>query len=579
MSVVFLHILNMSLTAGYVILFVLAARLLMKKAPKIFSYALWGVVLFRLICPFSFKSLFSLLVINTKPIPSDIAYFKIPQINTGIEIIDNAANPILSTQMVTQGVSVNPMQIWITIGNWIWLAGIAVLLIYSLVSLLHLRSNLVGAVKWRDNIYLADHIASPFVIGVIYPKIYLPSSLSAQEQEYIILHEQTHIRRFDHVIKIIAFLVLVLHWFNPLVWLAFVLCVKDMEMSCDESVMKHMNEDIRQEYSVSLLSLATGRRKIAGTPLAFGEGDTKSRIKNVLNYKKPAVWIVAMAVVICIILTVCLIANPHSDDTTSHEAGLIDYDATDPAEVVRAEYMSWLKRDYTISMNVLDAEVDDAETQRHIEEYKGSELAESRGWTDDYLDQHFIVVKVIYECEFDHNKTFMDDGLLEGYVFLTRDPENGVWTIADRTSPSSYDPEHVIEEQKAQIEQYEKVYELRNVLDIETRKLLSALNSGIFGEDEKELLNDSIEIKEDRLEISYEGYSHEIHFFQNKLDFEHVRQRYYLLDEQGRFITGYEVVFSDDTQEFRGGGYIKELVFTFIESPSGWKLAHIGEDA
>jgi len=309
----FLSVLNMSLTASYAILFVLAARLLLKKAPKIFSYALWSVVLFRLICPFSFESLFSLLFINANPIPGNIMYFEVPQINTGISLVDNAANPILSTQTAMQGASVNPMQIWAFTGSMIWLAGIAVLLIYSLVSLLRLRSKLVGAVKLRDNIYLADHITSPFVMGVIHPKIYLPSTLSEREQDYIILHEQTHIRRFDHIIKIVAFLVLTVHWFNPLVWLAFILCVKDMEMSCDESVIKHMDTDIRKEYSASLLSLATGRKIAAGIPLAFGEGDTKSRIKNVLNYKKPAFWIIIAALVVVLAVCVGLATNPRNN--------------------------------------------------------------------------------------------------------------------------------------------------------------------------------------------------------------------------------------------------------------------------
>jgi beta-lactamase regulating signal transducer with metallopeptidase domain len=310
MSAVFLQVLNMSLTASYVILFILAVRLLLKKAPKIFSYALWGIVLFRLICPFSFEGLFSLLLINPEPIPSNITYAEVPQINTGIELFDSAVNPILSAQTTAQGASVNPMQIWVSIGKWAWFAGIAVLLIYSIISLFRLRSKLVGAVKWRDNIYLADHIASPFVMGLLRPKIYLPSTLSEQEQEYIILHEQTHIKRLDHIVKIVAFLVLAVHWFNPLVWMAFFLCVKDMEMSCDEAVMKRIDTDIRRQYSASLLSLATGRKIVAGIPLAFGEGDTKSRIRNVLNYKKPTFWIVIALVIACIAVAVLLLANP-----------------------------------------------------------------------------------------------------------------------------------------------------------------------------------------------------------------------------------------------------------------------------
>ncbi len=309
MEAAFLKVLNMSLTASYVIIFVWAARLLLKKAPKIFSYALWGVVLFRLLCPFSFESLLSLLFINANPIPENIAYFEVPYINTGINLIDNVANPILSTQGAMPDASVNPLQIWLFAGSIIWLAGMAVLLIYSLVSLLRLRSSLVGAVKWRDNIYLADHTATPFVMGVLRPKIYLPSSLSEQERCHIILHEQTHIRRFDHIIKIVAFLALTVHWFNPLVWLAFILCVKDMEMSCDESVIKHMDTDTRREYSSSLLSLATGRRIMAGIPLAFGEGDTKGRIKNVLNYKQPAFWIIIAALLVVLAVGVGLATN------------------------------------------------------------------------------------------------------------------------------------------------------------------------------------------------------------------------------------------------------------------------------
>ena len=313
MDAIFLQVLNMSLTASYAVLFVLAARLFLKKAPKIFSYALWSVVLFRLICPFSFESLFSLLFINANPIPGNIMYAEVPQINTGIKLVDNAANPILSTQTAMTGASINPMQIWAFMGSVIWIAGIAVLLIYSLLALLRLRANLVGVVKWRDNIYLADHITSPFVMGVIHPKIYLPSTLSEREQDHIILHEQKHIRRFDHIIKIAAFLVLTVHWFNPLVWLAFILCVKDMEMSCDESVIKHMDTDTRREYSASLLSLATGRKIVAGIPLAFGEGDTKSRIKNVLKYKNPAFWIIIVA--LAVVLAVCagLATNPRSN--------------------------------------------------------------------------------------------------------------------------------------------------------------------------------------------------------------------------------------------------------------------------
>ncbi len=320
MDAVFLQVLNMSLTASYVILFVLAARIFLKKAPKIFSYALWSVVLFRLICPFSFESLFSLLFINAKPIPGDIMHTQVPQINTGISLVDHAANPILAARAAAPYAGINPMQIAVFLGGFIWVAGIAVLLLYSAASLLRLRYNLVGAVKWRDNIYLADHIASPFVMGLLRPKIYLPSELSEREQSYIILHEQTHIRRLDHIVKIAAFVALTVHWFNPLAWTAFILCVKDMEMSCDEAVMRHMDADIRREYSASLLSLATGRKIVAGIPLAFGEGDTKSRIKNVLSYRKPALWIIVLALAAVLAVCIGLAANPQNNEKPQDSA-------------------------------------------------------------------------------------------------------------------------------------------------------------------------------------------------------------------------------------------------------------------
>lgn len=323
MDAIFLHVLNMSLTASYVILVVLIVRLLLKKAPKIFSYALWSAVLFRLICPFSFESFFSLTSMNVNPIPDNIMYVEIPQISTGINLIDSIVNPVLATQKAAPYASINPMQISILLGEFVWVFGVSILLVYSILSLARLRNKLIGAVKWHDNIYLVDYIATPFVMDIVQPRIYLPSTLSEREQKYIILHEQTHIRHFDHIVKIIGFFVLSVHWFNPLVWLAFVLCMKDMEMSCDEIVMKHLDTDIRCEYSASLLSLATGRKIVAGIPLAFGEGDTKSRVKNVLKYKKPTFGVVIAAAIVVVGVCFGLIINP-MPSTMDNEVNLSD---------------------------------------------------------------------------------------------------------------------------------------------------------------------------------------------------------------------------------------------------------------
>ncbi|BCJ94382.1 hypothetical protein acsn021_19510 [Anaerocolumna cellulosilytica] len=304
----FLQLLNMSFTASIVILIVLIIRLLLKKVPKIYSYVLWGVVLFRLVCPFSFESALSLLPTKVNPILQDIVYMTQPEINTGISAINNLSNAPLPT--ATPNGNTIPLQIWISIGSLVWSIGMISLIIHSIITLLELHKRLQTGVYCKDNIYSSDRIDTAFVMGVFRPKIYLPTNLPENDREYILLHEQTHIRRLDHIIKLISFLVLCIHWFNPLVWLAFFLSGKDMEMSCDEAVIKKYGNGIKKDYSSSLLTLATGRRMIGGTPLAFGEGDTKGRVKNVLNYKKPLLWMLVASTVVVAAVGVGLLANP-----------------------------------------------------------------------------------------------------------------------------------------------------------------------------------------------------------------------------------------------------------------------------
>ncbi|MGM9607048.1 MAG: M56 family metallopeptidase [Oscillospiraceae bacterium] len=317
---------NMSLTASVVILVVLLARLALKRAPKVFSYALWAVVLFRLLCPVSLSSGLSLFSVLDAPVseqntleyvPPDIVHTEDPEVNLpvpGVSAVINEAMPYGLEQLVA-----DPLETPVYQATMLWLLGIAVLLIYSVASLLRLRQKLAGSARLRDNIRLADHISSPFVLGLFRPRIYLPSSLPEGERGYIILHEQHHIRRLDHVVKLLAFAALCIHWFNPLVWVAFVLSGKDMEMSCDEAVLRKMGEDIRADYSQSLLNLATGRRVIAGTPLAFGEGDTKSRVKNALKWKRPAVWVVLLAVIVCAAVIFICALNPKGDEDFAPE--------------------------------------------------------------------------------------------------------------------------------------------------------------------------------------------------------------------------------------------------------------------
>lgn len=248
-------------------------------------------------------------------VPQNMMYSQVPQIQSGITAIDQVVNNSLPAPAVV-GSSVNPMQIWIALGEAVWLLGVAVLLAHSIFTAIWLYRKLKLANFISDNIYEIGGIKTPFVFGIFKPKIYLPTSLSENERVYIIKHEQTHIRRLDHIIKPVAFLVLSVHWFNPLVWVAFFLMSEDMELSCDESVIKQMGSDIKKDYSTSLLSLSTGRRTIGGCPLAFGENNTKGRIMNILNYKKPAFWVVIVVVIAVVAVCVGLMSNPQEEQLT-----------------------------------------------------------------------------------------------------------------------------------------------------------------------------------------------------------------------------------------------------------------------
>ena len=315
MNELFLTVINMSLIASYVILFVILVRLLLRKAPKVLSYSLWGVVAFRLIIPFSFESIISLLPrnMNTSPIPPDIIYQHSPKIYSGIEAVDTAVSDFLPQPAVDA--SVNPLQVYVKIGSYIWVIGTVALLVYSLVSVLRLKRQLKRAQLIETNIFVAKNLKTPFVLGLIKPKIYLPDGLNTLEKSYIIRHEQTHIHRKDHIIKVLAFLILSAHWFNPLVWIAFRLMSMDMELSCDQRVIKEMDKDVIKPYANSLLSLSTDGYIMNGGPLAFGEGDVKGRIKNVLNYKKPRFWIIVISVLVVVTLFVGLLSNPKSSTT------------------------------------------------------------------------------------------------------------------------------------------------------------------------------------------------------------------------------------------------------------------------
>lgn len=311
MEELFLDVLTMSFTASYVILVVILVRLLLKKAPKSISYALWIVAAFRLAIPFSFESSFSLIPRNTVSITTirqDNTYQRIPQ--TTIESGTVGTIDINPLPAPAAEAGIDPIGGLIEILPYIWIIGMAALLVYSISSVLMLKRRLKDARLIGENLFEAGNLKMPFVFGLIKPEIYLPAGLSKEEQNYIILHEKIHIRRKDHIIKILAFTVLAVHWFNPLVWVAFILMSADMELSCDERVLREMGVNIKKPYASTLLFLASGRYILNGSPLAFGEGNVKGRIKNVLNYKKQRSWVIISAIVIVAVVGTGLVLNP-----------------------------------------------------------------------------------------------------------------------------------------------------------------------------------------------------------------------------------------------------------------------------
>ncbi|MEG1548427.1 MAG: M56 family metallopeptidase [Clostridia bacterium] len=304
----FIEILNMSITGGYVILFVLLVRLLLKRMPKALSYMLWAVPFLRLILPFSIESSFSLVPMAAKPISQGILLAPIPKINSNIPAIDNAINSILPAPAI--GASMNPLQLITFIAGIVWLVGAAALMIYGITSFIRLSRSLKGATHESGNIYIADNLRTPFVMGLIKPKIYLPNVLGGEERQYVLLHEHIHIKRLDYVWRLISFMALCLHWFNPLVWIAYIMTNRDMEFSCDEAVIKMLGSNIKKEYSSSLLYMASGMKLRLGMPIAFDDGNVKGRVKNVLNYKKPAFWMIIVAVLAVVIVGIGLLCSP-----------------------------------------------------------------------------------------------------------------------------------------------------------------------------------------------------------------------------------------------------------------------------
>jgi len=316
MNELFLKIVNMSISASWLVLVVLILRFVLKKAPKWVNILLWGIVAIRLICPFSFESTLSLIP-SAETIPLNIGMDTTPTINSGISAINNAVNSIISQSNTPMaGASVNLLQITIGIYEYIWIFGMIALALYTAISYWRLRRKVDTAVRYKDNIFQSENVSFPFVLGIIKPRIYLPFKMNGQYLEYVVAHEQAHICRKDHWWKPLGFLLLMIHWFNPLMWLAYVLLCRDIELACDEKVIKELGNEQRGDYTQALVACSVNRRMIAACPLAFGEVSVKERVKSVMNYKKPAFWVIIISVIVCVGVAVCFLTNPKQDSYT-----------------------------------------------------------------------------------------------------------------------------------------------------------------------------------------------------------------------------------------------------------------------
>lgn len=314
MNTVFLKLLNMSIAAGWLILAVIILRLLLKRAPKWLTCTLWGIVAVRLLCPFSLESPFGLIPDTETLSPDTVQYAKEPAIHSGISSLDSAVNPLLGEAFSpAPGASVNPLYIWISIAGMVWALGCIGLLGYAIVSLLRMYGSLREAVPFEDNIWLCDSVKSPFILGILRPKIYLPSGTDPEHMEYILAHEQAHLKRRDYWWKPLGFLLLAVYWFQPLVWAAYILFCRDIELACDEKVIKDMNLEKKKAYSYALVACSMQKRMVLTYPLAFGEIGVKERVKNIFHYKKPAFWTILAGTLTCAVVAVCFLTNPRQD--------------------------------------------------------------------------------------------------------------------------------------------------------------------------------------------------------------------------------------------------------------------------
>ncbi len=343
MEALFIKLLNMSITAGWLISAILLLRLLLKRVPKAFICALWGLVGLRLILPFSVESIFSLIP-SAETVPQEILYAKEPAIHSGFPALNSVLNPMIGESLApTVGNSVNPMQVIATIFAVIWCIGMVVLASYALISYLRLRRKTQVKMEFEPRVYLCDGIDTPFILGLFRPRIYLPSSINEADIPMVLAHEHAHLKRKDHWWKPLGFTLLTVYWFHPLLWVGYILLCRDIELACDERVLRNIGAENKRYYAEALLHCSVPRSSLAACPLAFGEVGAKKRIKSVLSYKKPTLWILIAAILIGTILAVCFLTDPQTNETVSTVGGV------DPPNQVLIEQSLTLEQVVTLA--------------------------------------------------------------------------------------------------------------------------------------------------------------------------------------------------------------------------------------
>ena len=417
MSEAFLKVVNMSISAGWLVLAVLALRLILKKAPKWVNVLLWGIVAVRLICPFSIESALSLIP-STETISPEIMMDWTPEISTGIEPLDQVVNPVISTSFAPQGMaSANPLQILIPVAANLWLLGVLILLAYTAISYLTLQYKLRTAVILRDNVFQCETVSSPFVLGILKPRIFLPYAMDGKNLSHVVAHEKAHIRRKDHWWKPLGFLLLTVYWFNPLMWVAYILLCRDIELACDEKVIAELGNEQRADYTHALVACAVNRRMITACPLAFGEVGVKDRVKSIMNYRKPTFWIVVTALVVCVAVAVCFLTDPAGTSLTKWTIDEVDMsDTLGDIDTMSVQYYG---DSITCNYNDINRFV---ATMSKIKVGRNS-LSQSRDENRDYAFTITINDGLHLHFTIDFSEIWVDNGVKPSFSYPITNPE------------------------------------------------------------------------------------------------------------------------------------------------------------